>query len=97
MGPRLFLTLSGLAAVGIFTATAAARAPTQDIRPIVDVNRTAKADRQAVTGGTTVLVKSVSILPGMAAIKFPELLGCEPAVSPLADRLASRQFRHCDT
>ena len=95
---------------GILTATAATnleRAPARQDMP-GEINRTAKTDRWPSPPPGAILVKTISI-PAAAyrqesaqrnaqeSASPRELSACEPLVSPLADRVASRRARHCAT
>jgi hypothetical protein len=101
MGVRLCLSVAGLAAAGILTATAATRLPPNAAPqpPSIEVNRVAKADRQVSSGGHSIIVKTVRIAPPPRESTAPvrELPACEATISPLADRAAGRHLRLCDT
>jgi hypothetical protein len=109
MGVRFCLSIAGLAAAGILTATAATRLPPQDTAAqapsinvtqalSINVNRVAKADRQPSSGGNTIVVKTIRIIPADGpTTALRELPACEASISPLADRLAARHMRRCDT
>jgi hypothetical protein len=59
----------------------------------VDINRAGKTDRLAPPSAT-IVVRTLSIRPQEA---LREVTACEPLVSPLADRVASRRARQCAT
>ena len=95
--------------VGILTAAAAtngtvpsARQEARQDRPArilarIDVNRVAKTDRLSSPAGA-ILVRTISIRPDRQEVAAArELAACEPVVSPLADRVASRRARQCAT
>ena len=70
----------------------------QDKPVMTEINRGSKADRLRQTAQHTVVVKTVSIRPASVSpdgAGSPQLLACEPLVSPLADPVVSRSAREC--
>ena len=89
-------------AAGILTAAAATKVEQLPVREDISpaVNRIAKADRLPAETAGTIRVRTISI-PAVAdrqpAAVSRELTACDPLVSPLADRVASRRARQCVT
>jgi hypothetical protein len=70
----------------------------QDNSMATEVNRGLKSDRLHQSTQTVIVVKTVSIRPVSAPSEgagSPQLLACEPLVSPLADPVVSRSSREC--
>jgi len=102
MGAFVASVCAVVIAAGILTVAAGTKVeqlPAQeDIAPVV--NRIAKADRLPAETAGTIRVRTISI-PAVAdrqpAAVSRELTACDPLVSPLADRVASRRARQCTT
>jgi hypothetical protein len=99
---KTFLSVCTAGAVGILTAAAATngapvRRDTGTPAARVEINRVGKTDRLAGAKAGTVLVRTISISPAQHQEAARELAACEPVVSPLADRVASRRARQCAT
>jgi hypothetical protein len=95
--------LTAAAATGADRIVASARrdTPAATSTPTkIDINRVGKTDRWSPPRAGTILVKTLSIPAAsyrQEGAASREVTGCEPLVSPLADRVASRRARQCAT